>query len=88
LEAWEQVFLNDESFFETYHARFGCIACHGGTGGVDDMEAAHEGMARDPAQAETCGLCHAETTEAHVGSLHWDLEGYLTVLAERSDEEH
>jgi len=88
LEAWEKVFLNDEGFLATYHARLGCIACHGGTGGTDDMEAAHEGMVRDPDPEQTCELCHAEITQAHVESLHYDLQGYLTVLAERSDDEH
>jgi thiosulfate/3-mercaptopyruvate sulfurtransferase len=89
LEAWEKVFV-EESFLATYHARFGCIACHGGTGGTDDMEVAHEGIARDPhpSNSETCQLCHAGISEAHVDSLHWDLEGYLTVLSQRSDEAH
>ena len=88
LEAWEKVFLDSEPFFDTLHGRFGCIACHGGTSGTDDMEAAHEGMVRDPDSMETCVLCHAEIAQTHADSLHWDLEGYLTVLAERSDEEH
>lgn len=82
-----KVYLQDESFFETLHARFGCITCHGGTSGVDEMEAAHEGIVRDPDSMEACGLCHAEITEAHADSLHEDLQGYLTVLAARSDEE-
>ncbi|MFO7742054.1 MAG: hypothetical protein R6X31_07055 [Anaerolineae bacterium] len=87
MEAWEKVFV-EESFLATYHARFGCIACHGGTGGTDDMEAAHEGIVRDPhpTNSETCQLCHVELSEAHVDSLHWDQEGYMTVLAERSGE--
>ncbi len=84
LEAWEKVFLGDE-FLATYHARFGCIACHGGVEGSDDMEIAHEGVIRDPDPMETCSLCHADISEAHVESLHYDLEGYLTVLSRRSD---
>jgi thiosulfate/3-mercaptopyruvate sulfurtransferase len=88
VEAWKKVFV-DESFLATYHARFGCIACHGGTGGTDEMEVAHEGMVRDPhpTNSESCQLCHADISEAHVDSLHWDLEGYITVLSARSDEE-
>ena len=82
-----KVYLDDESFFETLHARFSCITCHGGTAGVDDMEVAHEGMVRDPDSTEACALCHAEITDTHADSLHQDLGGYLTVLAARSDEQ-
>ena len=88
LEAWEKVFLNDEGFLATYHAKLGCIGCHGGTPDTDDMETAHEGMVREPDPTQTCGLCHGEIAQAHVNSLHYDLEGYLTVLADRSDEAH
>ena len=88
LEAWEKVFLGDEGFLATFHAKFGCIACHGGSAGTDDMDAAHEGVVADPDPEQACALCHAEITEAHVNSLHYDLQGYLTVLTERSDEEH
>jgi thiosulfate/3-mercaptopyruvate sulfurtransferase len=89
LEAWEKVFIED-SFLATYHARFGCIACHGGTGGTDDMGLAHAGMVRDPhpTNSETCQLCHAGISEVHVDSLHYDLEGYISVLSARSDEAH
>ena len=86
MEAWEKVYFGQEAFFETYHARYGCITCHGGESGTDDMEAAHQGMVPDPEPAETCALCHAEIAESFESALHWDLEGYLTVLRERSDE--
>jgi len=87
LEAWEKVFVQ-KSFLATYHARFGCIGCHGGTGGTDDLETAHQGIVRDPhpTNSETCQLCHVDVAEAHVDSLHWDQEGYKTALAARSDE--
>ena len=89
LEAWEKVFFDNDAFFEdTNHAEIGCITCHGGIDGTDDMEAAHEGMVRDPDATEACGRCHAETVETFGESLHWDLQGYMTVLQERSDEEH
>ncbi len=88
LEAWEKVFIEDGGFLATYHAQFGCIACHGGTSESDDMETAHEGMVRDPDPEQTCNLCHGEIAQAHVNSLHHDLEGYITVLRERSDETH
>ena len=60
LEAWQKVFLGDEGFLATYHAQFGCIACHGGTNGTDDMDAAHEGVVRDPDPEQACGLCHTD----------------------------
>ncbi len=88
LEAWEKVFLGDEGFLATYHAQFGCIACHGGTNGTDDMDTAHEGMVHDPDPEQACGLCHADITQAHAGSLHMTLQGYLTDLSSRSDETH
>ena len=87
LEAWEKVFI-EESFLAGYHARFGCIACHGGTGGTEEMDVAHEGIVHDPhpSNSETCQLCHAEISTAHLDSLHWDQQGYMTVLSERSAE--
>ena len=88
MEAWEKVFFDNEAYFEDTHSNLGCITCHGGTSGTDEMEAAHEGVVRDPDATETCAMCHAETVEAATDSLHWDLEGYMTVLQERSDEEH
>ncbi len=87
LEAWEKVFIKGDDFLATYHARFGCVGCHGGTDSAD-MEQAHEGIVRDPDPTQTCALCHADITQAHVDSLHYDQQGYLTVLAERSDEAH
>ncbi len=88
MEAWEKVYFDNEAYFEDTHANLGCITCHGGTGGTDEMESAHEGVTRDPDATEACAMCHAETVEAAADSLHWDLEGYKTVLQERSDEEH
>ncbi len=89
MEAWEKVFFDNEAYFETVHASISCIACHGGTDGVGDVKAAHEGMVRDPDSATACGTCHAQTVESFGdNSLHWDLGGYMTVLQERSDEEH
>jgi hypothetical protein len=89
LEAWEKVYFDNEDFFDTAHATIGCITCHGGTGGTDDMEAAHQGVVKDPDQEQACGTCHAQTVESFTeNGLHWNLAGYMTVLEERSDEEH
>lgn len=83
-----KVYLKDEPFFDTLHARFGCIACHGGTSGAEDMEVAHEGMVTDPDSTQTCEVCHREISQSQANSLHQTLEGYFTVLSDRSDEEH
>jgi hypothetical protein len=84
LEAWQKVFLNQESFFETMHGRYGCITCHGGVGGVDDKETAHEGLVREPDSAEACEDCHADQAVTDQKSLHTNLAGYTTALAARS----
>lgn len=87
LEAWEQVFVSDDAFFETTHGDLGCIACHGGDGAADDMEAAHTGVVRDPDSIDTCGSCHNETTTTDAMSLHSSLNGYLEVMNQRAGTE-
>jgi thiosulfate/3-mercaptopyruvate sulfurtransferase len=79
--------MNQEAFFETMHGRYGCITCHGGTGGSSDIAVAHEGMVREPASAEACADCHPEESAAEPGSLHNSLAGYTAVLAARSTPE-
>ncbi len=85
MEAWEKVFVNQETFFETVHGRYGCITCHGGMGGTADKETAHETVVREPASAEACGTCHPDQVAADAHSLHSNLTGYTTVLAARSE---
>lgn len=88
VEAWEKVYLNQESFFETVHGRYGCITCHGGVGDNMDFEAAHEGLVREPASAEACGDCHPDQVAAEPDSLHSNLAGYETALSARSTAEN
>jgi hypothetical protein len=88
LEAWEKVILNQEAYFETMHGRFGCVTCHGGVGGTDDKDEAHEGMVREPASAEACATCHPDEAAGDAHSLHTTLAGYTTVLAARSTAEN
>ena len=87
MEAWQKVFLNEASFFETVHGRYGCITCHGGADAIDDKEAAHEGLVREPVSAEACGDCHVDQVITDANSLHSNLTGYTTVLAARSAPE-
>ena len=84
LEAWEKVFISDETFLDSIHGQPGCIACHGGVSGEGDKEIAHEGLVREPDSVEQCGSCHSETVQADRDSLHSTVAGYLTVLAARS----
>lgn len=76
-----------DGFLASYHARFGCITCHGGVGGVDDMEAAHVGVVRNRPLEETCQLCHLDISVANPTSLHSNLAGYMTVLEQRGSPE-
>jgi hypothetical protein len=87
VEAWEKVFINQETFFASVHGRYGCITCHGGVGGTDDKEAAHENVVRDPPSAEACGNCHPDQVATDPQSLHTNLAGYTTVLSARSAPE-
>ncbi len=87
VEAWEKVFLNAQSLGEV-HAELGCIRCHGGVAGTTDMAAAHEGVVRDPDPTKTCMPCHRSVVNPYTQSLHVTLEGYFTVLRQRSDEAH
>jgi len=89
LEAWKKVLVDDseDGFLASYHARFGCIACHGGVGAVDDMEAAHEGMVRARPVADTCELCHYNISQTYPNSLHLNLEGYMTIFNDRGSPE-
>ncbi|MBN1178682.1 MAG: hypothetical protein JXD18_05695 [Anaerolineae bacterium] len=88
MEAWEKVFLGNEDYFDSVHASIGCIGCHGGTAGTGDMEAAHEGVVRDPDAEQVCAGCHADVVTSFSDSLHGDLQGYMVALSARSDEEH
>jgi thiosulfate/3-mercaptopyruvate sulfurtransferase len=83
LEAWEKVFISDETFLESIHGKMGCITCHGGVSGGQGMEA-HEGVVREPDSTAACAACHSETVAADQNSLHSTLAGYLTVLNARS----
>ena len=89
MEPWERVWIDADTYSQDLHSNINCTDCHGGQA-VDDMAAAHEGMVASPAaDAEaTCGSCHTDLTTASMFSLHSTLEGYDTVLYERSSPEH
>jgi hypothetical protein len=84
LEAWEKVFVGGE-FLVSVHNVQNCIGCHGGVEGATDMEAAHEGVVRNPLvdSDRVCGICHVDTTQHAATSLHQNLTGYHTALTAR-----
>jgi hypothetical protein len=84
LEAWEKVLIGSE-FLASVHNTQNCIGCHGGVEGVDDKDAAHEGVVRNPLEdaEQICGVCHAEATQLAATSLHQNLTGYRTALTAR-----
>lgn len=84
LEAWEKVFVEDEFLLDVHNTQ-NCIGCHGGVEGEDDMEAAHEGVVRDPLEESerVCGICHVDATEHAATSLHQNLTGFQNALAAR-----
>ena len=89
-EAWAKVYVDADKYVNgDPHAKVAtCIQCHGGTGGTDDMAAAHEGVVRDPTGSaeqttKACGTCHNDIATAQVKSLHFDSHGYDTIVGER-----
>ena len=84
MEAWEKVFVDSE-FLANVHNVQNCIGCHGGVAEVDDMEAAHEGVARDPLEdsERACSVCHTESAQVVATSLHQNLTGFITALTAR-----
>lgn len=85
MEAWEKVFLGDDVFLKSIHETPNCIGCHGGQPDTDVKTAAHEGVVRDPSAHldGVCSYCHADITQTAATSLHYSLNGYHTILAER-----
>lgn len=74
-----------DKFLTSVHNTQNCIGCHGGVAGVDDKDAAHEGVVRDPLEDSErfCGVCHTESTRLAETSLHQTLSGYRATLAAR-----
>ncbi len=74
-------------FLADVHNTQNCIGCHGGVAGEEDMEAAHEGVVRDPLTDpdldNSCRICHTETGQLAETSLHRNLHGYHTALEAR-----
>jgi thiosulfate/3-mercaptopyruvate sulfurtransferase len=84
LEAWEKVLVGYE-FVADVHNTQNCIGCHGGVAEAEDMEAAHEGVVRDPLEESDrgCRVCHTESGRLVETSLHQNLTGFQTALEAR-----
>jgi thiosulfate/3-mercaptopyruvate sulfurtransferase len=90
LEPWEKVLVSAEAFSETIHGRIDCIDCHGGSD-VGDKGEAHAGMDARPSEGEPslCQECHEKEVALQPNSLHFNQEGYWTVLEARgADRDH
>jgi hypothetical protein len=61
-EGERQRLLIETAAIESIHGRLGCVTCHGGTSGTDDVRAAHNQLVADPSSRyeATCLLCHRD----------------------------
>ncbi len=88
LEPWEKVLIDAEAFAATEHGQMPCTTCHAGAESPD-KEVAHAGLVAAPSAdpGASCGACHPEVSAAYPKTLHSTLQGYWTVLDQRSDAE-
>jgi hypothetical protein len=84
-EAWEKVFIDWPKLDNTVHGHIACVDCHGGQN-VDDKQAAHQGMVRNPSAdpQSTCGDCHKDIVQNYDENLHVNLQGFSTKVLQRS----
>lgn len=89
MEVWEKVLIDPEAMSEDVHSYIPCTDCHGGEN-VDDKDAAHADMTRDPSidADASCGSCHPDIAPYQEYSLHNNLAGYDTALYARSMPEN
>ncbi len=88
LEPWEKVLVDGELFPEEVHGQVACVDCHAGQNTPDKFEA-HVGLIDNPSEnpVESCGECHPDVIASHDNNLHSNLEGYWTVLDDRTAPE-
>ena len=89
LEPWEKVLVDAETFPETVHGHIACTDCHGGVQSTD-KDTAHTDLIARPSEGNpnACTECHTDVSEVFATSLHSTLQGYHTVLEERSVPEN
>lgn len=88
LEPWEKVLINGETYPDTVHGQVACTDCHNGEVSADKA-IAHTDLIANPSQdaATACGDCHPDVTAMEEHNLHNNLQGYWTVLDERTAPE-
>ncbi|MEW5870553.1 MAG: hypothetical protein AB1894_14865 [Chloroflexota bacterium] len=83
LEPWEKVLVDAEAFPQTVHGQIACTQCHGGQQNAD-KETAHTGViARPSDDPKVCGMCHPQQAKQAPENLHFNQQGYWTVLTAR-----
>lgn len=85
LEPWEKVLVDSELYPDTVHGQIPCQECHGGEQSADKATA-HTGLIANPSNdaERTCGDCHPDVTAMNQYNLHTNLEGYWTILNQRT----
>ncbi|MBS3956440.1 MAG: hypothetical protein KGZ40_02775 [Clostridiales bacterium] len=71
------VLVSDE-FFDTQHARFRCVECHGGVEPATSRREAHSDMDPVPSagyEDSVCYACHAATVSRFARTLHAETRG-------------
>jgi thiosulfate/3-mercaptopyruvate sulfurtransferase len=88
LEPWEKVIGDAETYPDTVHGQIACQACHGGVQSADKA-VAHEGLIPNPSNdpEANCGECHPDVVAMNETNLHTNLDGYWTVLNQRTAPE-
>jgi len=74
-----------DDFPDSTHGSVGCTACHGGDDTVDtraDAHSAADNWESNP-DSSNCNGCHAGIVTSSANSLHTNLGGYMTILADR-----
>jgi thiosulfate/3-mercaptopyruvate sulfurtransferase len=91
VEAWKKVLIalgskTSPADLDPHMAMLTCVECHGGNPeAMDDMEAAHTGLIKDPSapQVGACDPCHRGIATTAHKSMHATLLGERNVLAQR-----
>jgi hypothetical protein len=90
LEPWEKVLIDGENYPDNVHGQIACQDCHNGIQSADKAEAHTNLIARPSNDPQAvCGDCHPNILETIDTSLHNNLQGYWTVLDQRTvPEDH
>ena len=88
-DLFENVLIK-EAFLDSPHGKIACTSCHKGNPAADTIEAAHQGMIKDPTltgAVQVCGECHQEIAKTAAHSSHASLDTSLAALKKRCSPE-